>query len=966
MKSIIHLATALIIAMAFASCGNSNLSNEVRNDFNSRRASLNNDELYSIFNQRLTNDERDALTFLYAYMPLGDIACYDGDFFLKNVQTSLQARAEMPWGKIIPDREFRHFVLPVRVNNENLDSSRWVFYNELKPRIQHLSLYDAVLEVNHWCHEYVTYTPSDSRTSSPLASIKTAYARCGEESTFLVVALRSVGIPARQVYTPRWAHTDDNHAWVEAWVDGKWYFLGACEPEPVLNLGWFNAPASRGMLMHTKVFGKYDGPEEVMQRTPLFTEINVIDNYAPCSRAEVRVLDQDSNKIEGSTVEFKLYNYAEFYTVARKTTDANGTTFLTAGNGDMLVWATHNGKFGYRKLSFGKDSIIDIVLNRTPGETYTEQLDIIPPREWANLPKVTEEQRAENNRRFAYEDSIRNAYIATMYNEARAQAYTDSLCRDAACCVLTSEASIKENIIRILVASRGNHATIIEFLEQRNGAELYDKIQFLNELSAKDLRDITINVINDHYNTMTSEAMSSSVGSVREIYSRYIRNPRVANEMLTPYRSFFRNEISQEDREKYLNNPMLLVNWVRKNIKIDPQCNLGGAPIQPMGVWKAHTADARSRDIFFVALARSLDIPARIDEVTGKVQLINCPPILGGRAVGGGGSTLNSCTDAIYCVSTTLNFTDINFESAEQTTTPQGTLVASFEPTKIQSDPKYYYHFSISKIDDNAQLQLLNYDEGESGMEQGAAWSNLLKDGTNLDCGNYLMVTGSRLANGGVLAEMNFFTIEENQTTTTELVMRQSTDQVQVIGSFNSESLYQPYVLNSPPVLGGVPEGGRGLSTLNSQLSILSTTGRGYYIIGIIGNGDEPTNHALRDIISVTDQLNEWGRSVILLSPNADAAQKTFSSDLLSTLKYSPPVLGGVPEGGRGLQNLHCGIDIDGSIQSQIVREMKLQNAEILPIFIIADTFNRVVFCSQGYTIGLGEQLIKTIHQLEN
>ncbi len=933
MKSIIHLATALIISMAFASCGNPNLSNEVRNDFNSRRASLNNDKLYSIFNQRLTNDERDALTFLYAYMPLGDIACYDGDFFLKNVQTSLQARAEMPWGKIIPDREFRHFVLPVRVNNENLDSSRWVFYNELKPRIQHLSLYDAVLEVNHWCHEYVTYTPSDSRTSSPLASIKTAYARCGEESTFLVAALRSVGIPARQVYTPRWAHTDDNHAWVEAWVDGKWYFLGACEPEPVLNLGWFNAPASRGMLMHTKVFGKYDGPEEVMQRTPLFTEINVIDNYAPCSRAEVRVLDQDSNKIEGATVEFKLYNYAEFYTVARKTTDANGTTFLTTGNGDMLVWATHNGKFGYRKLSFGKDSIIDIVLNRTPGETYTEQLDIIPPSEWANLPKVTEEQRAENNRRFAYEDSIRNAYIATMFDETEARTYVDS----------QEYKYIEEpyDIARILVASRGNHATILEFLERIDGIEIGDKADFLLNLSAKDLRDITTEVINNHFEFFDS--IASRQPASYTCISRYIRNPRVANEMLTPYRSFFRNEISQEDREKYLNDPMLLVDWVRKNIKIDPQCNLGGAPIQPMGVWKARTADARSRDIFFVALARSLDIPARIDEVTGKVQLVD--PISNKHKI---------------------ITTDINFESEEQITTPQGTLVATFEPTKTQSDPKYYYHFSISKIDDNAQLQLLNYDEGESGMEQGAAWSNLLKDGTNLDCGNYLMVTGSRLANGGVLAEMNFFTIEENQTTTTELVMRQSTDQVQVIGSFNSESLYQPYVLNSPPVLGGVPEGGRGLSTLNSQLSILSTTGRGYYIIGIIGNGDEPTNHALRDIISVTDQLNEWGRSVILLSPNANAAQKTFSSDLLSTLKYSPPVLEGVPEGGRGLQNLHCGIDIDGSIQSQIVREMKLQNAEILPIFIIADTFNRVVFCSQGYTIGLGEQLIKTIHQLEN
>ncbi len=936
MKSIIHLATALIIAMAFASCGKSNLSTEVRNDFATRRASLNNENLYSVFNQRLTSAERDALTFLYAYMPLGDIACYDGNFFLKNVQTSLQARAEMPWGKSIPDREFRHFVLPVRVNNENLDSSRWVFYNELKPRIQHLSLYDAVLEVNHWCHEYVTYTPSDARTSSPLASIKTAYARCGEESTFLVAALRSVGIPARQVYTPRWAHTDDNHAWVEAWVDGKWHFLGACEPEPVLNLGWFNAPASRGMLMHTKVFGKYNGPEEVMQRTPLFTEINVIDNYAPCSRAEVRILDQNNTPIEGANVEFKLYNYAEFYTVARKTTDANGTTFLTAGNGDMLVWATHNGKFGYSKLSFGKDSVIDIVVNTIPGDysnmathycppvlggraqraegvnnsqlsTFNSQLDIIPPREWANLPNVTEEQRAENNCRFAYEDSIRNAYIATMFDESDAESYINHT-------IFLEFSSETENIIRLLVDSRGNHATIRQLLERRDGYGLSDKVEFLKALSAKDLRDITIEVINDHYEYCQSiyERHYHNLTS-HYVIVNYIRNPRIANEMLTPYRSFFRNEISQEDKEAYQNNPMLLVDWVRKNIKIDPQCNLGGAPIQPMGVWHARTADALSRDIFFVALARSLDIPARIDEVTGKVQLIN--PI---------GFSENE-----------LVTTDINFESEEQTTTPQGKLVATFQPTKTQSDPKYYYHFSISKITDDGHLQLLNYDEGESGMEQGAAWSNLLKNGTTLDCGNYLMVSGSRLANGGVLAEMNFFSIEENQTTTTELVMRQSTDQVQVIGSFNSESLYTKFKTQD-----------------DSQLSILSTTGRGYYVIGIIGYGDEPTNHALRDITTVANDFNAWGRPMILLSPSADLANKTFSSDLISTLNTQ-------------LTNLNFGIDTNGSIQEQIIREMKLTNAS-LPIFIIADTFNRVVFCSQGYTIGLGEQLIKTIHQLEN
>ena len=45
---------------------------------------------------------------------------------------------------------------------------------------------------------------------------------------------------------------------------------------------------------------------------------------------------------------------------------------------------------------------------------------------------------------------------------------------------------------------------------------------------------------------------------------------------------------------------------------------------------------------------------------------------------------------------------------------------------------------------------------------------------------------------------------------------------------------------------------------------------------------------------------------------------------------------------------------------------MKLENETQLPMFILADTFNRVMFCSQGYTIGLGEQFNKVINNLGN
>ena len=241
---------------------------------------------------QMSDQEAEFMRFLYAYMPMADVTDYTVEFHLENVRATLEAREQMPWGKTVPELLFKHFVLPLRVNNEALDLSRPVFYRELKERVQGMTMEEAILEVNHWCHEHVTYQPSDSRTLSPLACMNTAIGRCGEESTFTVAALRSIGIPARQVYTPRWAHTDDNHAWVEAWANGRWHFLGACEPEAVLDLGWFNAPASRALLMHTRAFGDYQGPEEVMSRTRNFTEINLIGNYAATARVQVQVLDR--------------------------------------------------------------------------------------------------------------------------------------------------------------------------------------------------------------------------------------------------------------------------------------------------------------------------------------------------------------------------------------------------------------------------------------------------------------------------------------------------------------------------------------------------------------------------------------------------------------------------------------------------------------------------------------------------
>ena len=108
---------------------------------------------------QVNKQEMEALQFLYAYMPLADVTDYTLQFHLENVRATLEAREQMPWGKKVPDLLFNHFVLPLRVNNEALDMSRPVFFRELKERVQGMTMEEAILEVNHWCHELTQLGP---------------------------------------------------------------------------------------------------------------------------------------------------------------------------------------------------------------------------------------------------------------------------------------------------------------------------------------------------------------------------------------------------------------------------------------------------------------------------------------------------------------------------------------------------------------------------------------------------------------------------------------------------------------------------------------------------------------------------------------------------------------------------------------------------------------------------------------
>ena len=841
------------------------------------------DEAVMAGSDRLSLAEREALEFLYAYMPLADAVDYPESYFLDQVRASFRIREEMGWK--VPEREFRHFVLPLRVNNENLDTSRVAFNREIAPRVKGMSMKDAILEVNHWCHEKMTYQPSDARTSSPLASLTNALGRCGEESTFCVAALRSVGIPARQVYTPRWAHTDDNHAWVEAWADGQWHFLGACEPEPVLDLGWFNAPASRSMLMHTKVFGRYDGPEEVVLESPNYTEVNLIDNYATTARADFRVVDAAGKPVEGARVDFCIYNYAEFYPAVSKYTDADGRTFLSSGLGDLLIWASKDGAYGYAKCSFGKDKEVTVTLGPVPGK---DAFDIVPPPENVRLPEVTPAQRAENDRRFAYEDSLRHAYEATFPTHEEALAFTQ-------------EHGYGHHMVFPIEWSRGNWRTIEAFMSMADDHERVEHL-FLT-LSRKDFHDITLENLMDSY--LDHDA---------------VIGPRVENEFLSPYKTFFGNVEQLED----LKDPQEVVTWVRSNITVLDDPLAWDIPMSPIGVFRSELATPRSRGIFFVALARTRGIEAQKNPVNGKIQYR---------------------TDG--------DWLDVDFDGAgPAVAAPKGTLRLTYTPDKVVDNPRYYSHFSLSKIE-NGRPRLMEFDEGDVDMGGGMDWAHVFKKGYPLEEGRYLLVSGNRLSSGTVPVSMVFVDVVAGQETVCDLVLRASENEVPVLGSFDAETKFTPVALNKT-------EDGDVLDSVipsEAKESLLSACGRGHYALAILEPGKEPTNHVLRDLAVAREKLEAWGRPIVLLCSDEKAMHRL-------QVEMSEGRYGILPD------TIVLGLDADGAVQKGIEQGMKVGPASDagapsrLPLVILADSFNRVFFLSEGYTIGLGEQLAATVAKL--
>ncbi|KIL41980.1 transglutaminase [Gordoniibacillus kamchatkensis] len=754
-------------------------------------------ELFDIFAEELSEEETWALKYLFAYMPVNDLADYDGSLFLSHVRRTLEIRKQVPWGSRVPDSLFLHFVLPYRVNTENIEDSRGILYNELAARTVNLPMAEAILETNYWCHEKATYIGSDLRTMSPLAMIRSARGRCGEESTLAVAALRSICIPARQVYTPRWAHCDSNHAWVEAWADSQWHYIGACEPEARLNRGWFSPPARRAMLINTRIYADYPGPEHITLADEWFTEINLLEQYAPARTVTVAVKDGQGAPVCGADVRFELYNTAELYPIAILPSDERGEASLKTGFGDLVIRAVKGGMWGERKISAYEGDRFELVIGAAEQPAGTADFDMVPPpeREGEAEEPLSEQALSRHNSRLEEGTRIRTEYESSFIGEEEAFG-------------LAWAAGLPpERVWNVLHKARGNDKEIAAFLRERSGEYGEWPLRLLETLNDKDLIDTFRPALDDHL----TEALAQRGAIAEDTFVPYILCPRVLYEMIVPYRRFFRNAFTVEESEAFKADPSLLARKLEQGFNLwEDIPNLTGKG-NPVGTYKLKAGDPVSLHVLFVAVCRSLGIPARLHPSEQKPQYRNN----------------GSWEDAAFGLTST----------GRQESRAWGKLRLLRDPDAGSDAPAASYgeNFTFARLE-NGVYKTLVYPHGKT---------DVYDEPFEVEPGAYRLTSGIRLKDGTVKVRFAYFTVPAGEQTDVTLTYRRMAVDIPVLGTFDQDGTLA--------LLDG---------TSKTVGDLIGSEGA---IAAWIEPEREPSKHLFRELSEAAEALDKAGVPVVLV-----------------------------------------------------------------------------------------------------
>jgi len=548
---------------------------------------------------RICGDERALMELCYGTLPSSDIGSVDFDTLRSYASHAIMLYNKYEHVRNLSEDIFLHFVFYPRINSENLVDCRSFFYNQLKDVLDIPDASERVLAVNRWCAGHVTYQASDDRTESPMAAYYSGYGRCGEESVFTVTALRSIGIPARQVYVPWWSHCDDNHAWVEVYVDGKWRFLGACEPEPVLDRGWFTAAASRAPLVHSRTFFDYGmKDEEIIGNQGICLLYNQTSRYAETGAASIAVRHKDGRPAEGARVSFQVINMASLVQIAEVVTDSCGRASLNMGCGSVHAEVFLDGMYGEADLIVKPGTTTERIItlsNELPSNQISD-LDFIAPAAGSkNMPILTDAQQREKRSIIAQAKEKRDKKLQSYWNEEYDRYPQD----------------VKE----MFHLAGGNAEEIRAFYDEKPEDLKMLATLLLKALSKKDYKDLKAEMLNKHF----CGALCLDIKH-DEMFVSYVMCPRIGYEILEDWRDTINKAFTDEQKKLFYREPSCLMEYIKEHFREGEGKYYDTLTMTPSAVMALGIGDEKARNVLFVAIMRTIGVPSRLSPYDGRAE----------------------------------------------------------------------------------------------------------------------------------------------------------------------------------------------------------------------------------------------------------------------------------------------------------------------------------------------------------
>jgi hypothetical protein len=425
------------------------------------------------------------------------------------------------------------------------------------------------------------------------------------------------------------------------------------------------------------------------------------------------VVDNLGAPINNAFVEYQLYNYAEFYPLAVVPTDKNGISQFETGLGDLLVWARKDDAFDFKKISVSETDTLVLIPDCRLHYGNSIDLDLDVPMVRTPYPGPSQELIQKNSARLSDENTLRQKYIDSWMTPAASKKLALRLDIDTA------------RVRKIIARSMGNYREISSFLSDTPESLLKTAMSLLEILPDKDLRDTKKYILSDHlfHSDLSNKVQSQAkVENDEKMFLEYVLNPRVANELLVPWRHYFLRVLPTDLLSEGSNDPLLIVRYLDKNIKISNE-NYYGTPITQVGVIELKVSDAASRAICFVAICRSLGVPARLEPGRNEPQYF-----------------ING------------NWNDVYFSDQKKPDLKKGYL--SLESTDLNPVPEYHIQFTLARFE-GGRYNTLEYEFNRKITD--------FREELSLPTGKYMLVTGNRLNDSRILSNISFFDLSENE-----------------------------------------------------------------------------------------------------------------------------------------------------------------------------------------------------------